>query len=173
MYLRMSDPGTSRDLNLVLYCLMGSLLAPLATTYLSFLSMKTVFLVVVTYARRMLLELQALLANISSPFMPFHKDKVYLRSYPKSVPKIVSAFHLNQIIHLPVFFSETPFQQTKEKLLTLHIWRALCPFTWSEMTLCSPSARLFLGFTERHEGQPVTTSVCLTGYLTVSSAVII
>lgn len=99
----MSDPGTSRDLNLVLYCLMGSLLAPLATTYLSFLSMKTVFLVAVTSARRML-ELQALLANISSPFMPFHKDKVYLKSYPKSVPKIVSAFHLNQIIHLPVFF---------------------------------------------------------------------
>lgn len=62
--------------------------------------MKVVFLVAITSARRVG-DLEVLMAV--PPYMVFHKDKVSLRLYPKFIPKGILEFHLNQVIHFPVF----------------------------------------------------------------------
>lgn len=94
-----------QDLNLVLSKLMGSSLEHMETASLSFSSRKSVFLVAITSARSVS-ELQAFLTDL--PFTVFNEDKVSLRPHPKCMHKVVSTFHLNQIINLPGFV-ETPF----------------------------------------------------------------
>lgn len=53
----------------------------------------------ITSARRVS-ELKA--SNSEPPDMVFYKDKVQLRPQPAFLPKVVSQFHMNQDICLPV-----------------------------------------------------------------------
>lgn len=68
------------------------------------------------------LSLQALAAELSH--MIFHKDKVVPRPHPNLIPKVVSEFHLNQPISLPVCFLK-PCSALRETLQTLGVSRTL------------------------------------------------
>lgn len=46
-------------------------------------------------------ELSAL--SCRSPFLTFHQDRAVLRTVPSFLPKVVSNFHLNQEIVIPIF----------------------------------------------------------------------
>lgn len=87
---------------------------------------------------------QTLLAD--PPYMIFQKDKVSSRSLPKFVPKVVSAFHLNQIVHLPIFFPKPHSNKAEEKLHILGDWRALSFYL--DCTIRS-SPGLFVAYDER------------------------
>lgn len=71
------------------------------TLAISNFSLGKLFLVAVTSLRRVS-ELQTL--TLEEPFFQVHNEKVILRTNPKFRPKVVSPFHLNQTIELPVFF---------------------------------------------------------------------
>lgn len=60
--------------------------------------MKTIFLVAVTSARR-ILELSAL--SCRPDLCVFHSDRVVLRPDPTFIPKVLSSFHAAQEICLP------------------------------------------------------------------------
>nr|XP_014348328.1 PREDICTED: uncharacterized protein LOC106704867 [Latimeria chalumnae] len=51
-----------------------------------------------------MIELQALVVHEPSPFSRFLRDKVVLRMHPCFLLKVVSEFHINQEIFLPVLF---------------------------------------------------------------------
>lgn len=63
----------------------------------------TSLFVAVTSARRVE-EMGALMMD--PPHTIFHCEKVFLRGQSKFLPKIMSDFHINHVIHLPAFFSE-------------------------------------------------------------------
>lgn len=73
---------------------------PMANAKLLFASYKTAFLVTVTSARRVG-ELHAF--QCDPPFIKFHPDKVVLRPSLAFLHNVLSQFHLNQDINLPVF----------------------------------------------------------------------
>lgn len=50
--------------------------------------------------------------------MVFHKDKVSLRLHPKILSNVVSKFHLNQSIHLPVFYPKPHASPTDSSALS-------------------------------------------------------
>lgn len=54
-----------------------------------------------------------------------HKDKVSLPLHLKFLPKVVSRFHLNQPIHLPVFFPKLHASSAEQRLHSLDVRRAL------------------------------------------------
>lgn len=86
------------------------------------LSQKIAFLIAITLARRVLnirCEWQALLIQL------FFKDSVALQSRHKFLTKVVSAFHLNQTICLPIAFPKSHSSRNKECLYTLDVGRAL------------------------------------------------
>ncbi|KAH1165031.1 hypothetical protein KIL84_022590 [Mauremys mutica] len=89
------------DLNLVLSRLTGPPFEPMATCSLLYLSWKTAFLIGITSARH-ISKIRALTSE--PPYTVFHKDKVQLRPHSTFLPKVVSSFHVNQDIFLPVFF---------------------------------------------------------------------
>lgn len=104
------------------------LLKPLATCSLIHLYMKVIILVAITFACR-ISELVAIMAD--PPFTVFHKDKVSLRLHPKFLPKVASSFHLNQSIHLSVFYPKPhdshmehafPSLHANHCLLLFHVW---------------------------------------------------
>ncbi|KAM9325375.1 uncharacterized protein PAF06_001534 [Gastrophryne carolinensis] len=86
------------DLNLVLSALQGPPFEPIHEAALAVLTLKVVFLVAITSVRRVS-ELAAL--SIQPPYFERHRDKVVFRFKPDFLPKVVSAFHLNQDIVLP------------------------------------------------------------------------
>lgn len=88
------------DLNLVLQVLQVSPFEPLQVISLRLLSKKVAFLVAITSIRRVS-KLAAL--SYRSPFLIMHKDQVVLRPVPSFLPKVVSAFHINEDIVLPSF----------------------------------------------------------------------
>lgn len=92
------------SLSLVLAKLMGKLCEPLATVSLHLLSWKTAFLVAITSAKRAS-ELTA--SQHNPPFTIFHRNMVVLRPDPAFLPKVTSAFHVNQATVLPTFFPHT------------------------------------------------------------------
>ena len=94
-------PSAQWSLPLVLHWLTRAPFEPLATVSVHLLSLKTPFLVAITFARRAL-ELAAL--RVDSPFLQFHSDKVTLFPDVSFLPKVVSHFHLSQPIVLPTFF---------------------------------------------------------------------
>ncbi|XP_064420364.1 uncharacterized protein LOC135359260 [Latimeria chalumnae] len=95
------QPLAQWDINLVLSKLMEPPFEPAESVELKLLSWKILFLVAITSARR-ISELQALVVH--EPFTHFLRDKVVLRTRPRFLPKVVSEFHINQEIFLPVFF---------------------------------------------------------------------
>lgn len=41
---------------------------------------------------------------VMSPTLVFHSNRVVLRTHPSFLPKVISDFHVNQVITLPTFF---------------------------------------------------------------------
>ncbi|XP_034648727.1 syntaxin-binding protein 2 [Trachemys scripta elegans] len=93
----------------------------MATCSLLYLSWKTAFLIAITSARRVS-ELWALTSD--PPYTVFHKDKVQLQPHPAFLPKVVSAFHVNQDDFLPVFFPKPHALRREQQLHSLDIRRA-------------------------------------------------
>lgn len=106
----------SWNLNFVFSCLLSSLFASLATAPLLLISMKTTFLVAITSVRR-LSEFQEFL--VDHRFIGFYRPPLNF------MPKFVSAFHLNQTIHLPIFFPKTCSSKAEEKLPSTDVQWAL------------------------------------------------
>lgn len=95
---------SSWDLNVALSALTKPVFKPLVTCSLSQLSMKVIFLVAITSARH-INELVGMMAISSYTIFP--KDEVFLCLHPKFIPQVVSAFHLNQCIHLLIFYPKS------------------------------------------------------------------
>lgn len=109
------------DLNLVLSPLQKPLFENIREIPLLTLSQKVVFLVAITSARRVS-ELVALFCK--SPYLIIHRDKVVLRPQPSFLPKVVSAFHLNEDIVLPSLCPK-PTHPKEVALHSLDVVRAL------------------------------------------------
>ena len=94
-------PAPVWNCNIVLTRLMGPPFEPMYSCLLQFLHWKVAFLVAITFLRRVS-ELHAL--TLEEPFFQVRPDRLVLRTNPKFMPKVVSAFHINQTIELPVLF---------------------------------------------------------------------
>ncbi|CAJ0928487.1 unnamed protein product [Ranitomeya imitator] len=79
------------------------------------------FLVAITSIRRVS-ELAAL--SCHSPFLVLHQDKVVLRPVPSFLPKVVSAFHINEDIVLPSL-CPSPVHSLEKSLHKLDVVRAI------------------------------------------------
>lgn len=90
------------DLPLVLRALVSPPFEPLSEVDIKFVTLKVVFLVAITSARR-LGELGALMAR--EPFLSFSEDGVVLRLDSSFVPKVSSQFHRSQELVLPALGS--------------------------------------------------------------------
>ncbi|XP_077343459.1 uncharacterized protein LOC143988068 [Lithobates pipiens] len=88
------------DLSLVLQSLTGPPFEPLKECFLRELTLKTVFLVAVTTARRVS-EMEAL--SVRAPFCVILPDRIVLKTDPAFLPKVASSFHRSQEIVLPSF----------------------------------------------------------------------
>lgn len=95
------QPTPPWDLNLALSLLIKRPFKPLAICSMFDLSMNVAFLVAIKSARR-LNELGVFTAD--QPFTIFHKENVFLCFHPKFTPKVIWEFHMNQTVHLLVFF---------------------------------------------------------------------
>ncbi|KAE8579987.1 hypothetical protein XENTR_v10024262 [Xenopus tropicalis] len=115
------DPLPPWDLNLVLRALQNPPFKPLATIDLKLLTWKVAFLMAISSARRVS-ELGAL--SHKPPYCIFHQDKVVLRTLPSFLPKVTSAFHLNQEIVLPSLCPK-PSSPQERLLHNLDVVRAL------------------------------------------------
>lgn len=91
------------DLNVVLQALEESPFEPLDSVDLKHVTVKTVFLFAIASARRVS-EIASL--SCRSPWLKFHSDKAVLRTKPNFLPKVVTTFHLNQDIVIPVLQSQ-------------------------------------------------------------------
>lgn len=80
---------------------MGPAFEPLATCSVLHLSVKVIFLVAITLAKRVG-ELCALMSG--PPYTISFKDMAYLHPHPRFNPVVVFSFHINQPICLPAFF---------------------------------------------------------------------
>ncbi|XP_044158575.1 uncharacterized protein LOC122944410 [Bufo gargarizans] len=88
------------NLNTVLGGLTSDPFEPMDSTHIKWLTVKTIFLVAITSARRVC-ELQAL--SIQEPFFSVFQDKLVLKLDPAFLPKVVLNFHRSQDIVLPSF----------------------------------------------------------------------
>ncbi|XP_026550410.1 uncharacterized protein LOC113432497, partial [Notechis scutatus] len=109
------------DLNKVLTALTKSPLEPLRETSLQYLTLKVVFLVAITSARR-ISEIAAL--SVRKDLCIFYPDRVILRPDPVFMPKINSAFHRAQELVLPNFCPK-PVREKERQWHTLDVRRAL------------------------------------------------
>nr|XP_016854678.1 PREDICTED: uncharacterized protein LOC107983852 [Anolis carolinensis] len=129
----------------------------MATVDLSYLSWKVAFLVAVTSAQRSS-ELCALHAD--EPYLRFHLDKVVLRTDIAFLPKVATAFHIEQDIVLPAFFFQAPSTDTEWTLHLLDVRRALA-FYLDRTKDFRKSPRLFLKYRNDAKGLPVSPQ-CLS-----------
>ncbi|XP_078247020.1 uncharacterized protein LOC144588309 [Pogona vitticeps] len=141
------------SLQTVLHSLVRPPFEPMATCDLKFLSLKTLFLVAITSARRAS-ELAALRAD--SPYLQFFKDKVVLYPDVSFLPKVVSDFHVNQPLLLPTLFSE-PSSDIERTLHCLDVRRALS-FYISRTKDFRKVQRLFLCYYGQRKGTAASTS---------------
>ncbi|XP_029445511.1 uncharacterized protein LOC115084588 [Rhinatrema bivittatum] len=147
----LSKPRIPWDLNVVLEQLMLPPFEPMEVAHMKYLTWKVVFLVAITSARRVS-ELQALVHY--SPYLKLFQDRVVLRTHPSLLPKIVSAFHLNQDIVLPTFSLPPHQDERHQSLHTLDCKRALRTYLQRTSTITRPS-QLFLTFNPNAPGLPV------------------
>nr|XP_025038502.1 uncharacterized protein LOC112545154 [Pelodiscus sinensis] len=115
-------PPPAWSLDLVLDVLTRPPFEPLATVLMPVLTMKVLFLLAITSARRVS-ELAALMS--SPPYTVFTKDAVTLRSHPAFLPKVCTEFHINEPIVLPCFYPEPHTSRHHALLHTLDARRAL------------------------------------------------
>ena len=108
-------------LQLVLSALTKPPFEPIDTCNEKLLSLKIVFLVAITSAKRAS-ELAALRSD--APYLQFHPGKVTLYFDTTFLPKVVSDFHMSQPIVLPTLFP-SPSTPLERKLHTLDVRQAL------------------------------------------------
>ncbi|XP_078240665.1 uncharacterized protein LOC144586384 [Pogona vitticeps] len=140
------------SLTLVLNALMKHPFEPMSSCDLKFLSLKTLFLVAITSARRAS-ELAALRSD--SPYLQFYKDKVVLFPDVSFLPKVVSEFHLNQPISLPTLFSD-PSSDIERMLHSLDVKRALSYYV-SRTKDFRASHKLFLCYYGSRKGSAASS----------------
>lgn len=129
LYLPVRDPVPSRDLNLVLAMLVKSPFKPLAGCSFCHLSVKMAFIIA-----RSISELNTLMTD--PPFTSFHMDNVVFRRDPTFIPKVVSDFHINQIINLLVFFLKLPSNVgVGNQFYILWMLEGLLPITYLELRI--------------------------------------
>ncbi|XP_072006316.1 uncharacterized protein [Engystomops pustulosus] len=102
---------SSWDLSLVLNALIKEPFEPISSASVKNLTLKTVFLVAITSARR-LGELQAI--SIKEPYMRVLDDRIILMLDPNFIPKVVSEFHRGQEIILPSFCKNPSSERERE-----------------------------------------------------------
>ncbi|XP_075781544.1 uncharacterized protein LOC142828046 [Pelodiscus sinensis] len=142
----------SWNLDLVLDTIMYPPFEPLASVSLHMLTMKTVFLLAITSARRVS-ELGALMA--SPPFMVFSKDTVMLQLHPDFIPKVCSSFHINEPIVLSAFYPK-PHSSSKDALFhTLDVRRAFS-FYIDRTRQWRRTDRLFVSSAQRSKGKALS-----------------
>uniref|UniRef100_A0A452HZ97 MAGE domain-containing protein n=1 Tax=Gopherus agassizii TaxID=38772 RepID=A0A452HZ97_9SAUR len=90
----------------------------MATCLLLCYSWKTAFVIAITSVRRVL-ELRALTSD--PQYTMFQKDKLQLRPHPAFLPKVVSAFHVNQDIFLLVFYPKPHTSRQEQQLHFLDV----------------------------------------------------
>nr|XP_025038644.1 uncharacterized protein LOC112545207 [Pelodiscus sinensis] len=137
------------SLDVVLDALMRPPFEPLVTVSLRFLTLKTVFLLAITSARRVS-ELSAMMAI--PPYTIFRSDGVVLRLHPRFLPKIVSNFHVNEPVILPTFFPKPHASPRDVALHSLDICRALA-FYIDRTKPFRLTDHLFVSLTHRSKGQ--------------------
>ncbi|XP_078242543.1 uncharacterized protein LOC144587068 [Pogona vitticeps] len=152
------------SLQTVLHSLVRPPFEPMATCDLKFLSLKTLFLVAITSARRAS-ELAALRAD--SPYLQFFKDKVVLYPDVSFLPKVVSDFHVNQPLLLPTLFSE-PSSDIERTLHCLDVRRALS-FYISRTKDFRKVQRLFLCYYGQRKGTAASTSTLFRWLVSTTS----
>lgn len=112
------------DLSLVFNALTQAPFEPIEQASVKHLTIKTIFLVAITTARRVG-EISALVHN--PPYTQILDDRVILRTDPAFLPKVVTAFHRNTEVVLPSFCSSP--SSAKEKVFhTLDVRRALVEY---------------------------------------------
>ncbi|XP_070803767.1 uncharacterized protein [Pituophis catenifer annectens] len=128
------------DLPKVLNALTETPFEPLRTVHLRFLTLKVVFLIAITSARR-ISELAAL--SVREDLCVFRPDTVILRLDPSFIPKVNSPFHRAQEVILPNFCPR-PSHALERRWHTLDVRRALkiyikrtAPFRKSEALFVS------------------------------------
>nr|XP_025033567.1 uncharacterized protein LOC112543511 [Pelodiscus sinensis] len=153
LYPPRSAPSPSWNLDLVLDTIMHPPFEPLASVSLHILTMKTIFLLAITSARRVG-ELGALMA--SPPFTVFSKDTVTLRLHPDFIPKVCSSFHINEPIVLPTFYPK-PHSSSRDALFhTLDFRRALS-FYIDRTRQWRRTDRLLVSLAPRSKGKALST----------------
>ena len=130
---------------------MCSPLEPLHSCPLRLLTIKTVFLVVITPARRVS-ELQALCVN--PPYITFYPDKLVLRTRASFLPKVLIPFHVSHNITLSIFFALPHPTKEKERLHRLDLKRALS-FYIDCTREHQVDDQIFVGFTGAKKGKAV------------------
>ena len=138
------------SLQLVLQALTKPPFEPMATCNENLFSLKTAFLVPTTSARKAS-ELSALRSD--SPYLQMHPDKVTLYLDMSFLPRVVSEFHVNQLI-LPTFFP-SPFTPIERKLHSLDVKRATA-FYLHRTNSFRHSSCLFLCYHGTNRGAPVS-----------------
>ncbi|XP_039399555.1 uncharacterized protein LOC120407706 [Mauremys reevesii] len=140
-------------LKLLLQGLTRPLFQPMTTCLLTNLSMKTVFLIAITSAKR-IGKITALMLH--PPYTVFFPDKVTLRPHPKFNPKVTSLFHMNQLIHLPVFYPKLFTKTNREAILHNLDVRGALAFYLDRTMAFRKSPRLFLSIAEGFKGSPIS-----------------
>ncbi|CAJ0946837.1 unnamed protein product, partial [Ranitomeya imitator] len=111
------------------------------------------FLVAITSIRRVS-ELAAL--SCRSPFLVLHQDKVVLRPVPSFLPKVVSAFHINEDIVLPSL-CPSPVHPLEKSLHNLDVVRAIRVYL-ARTAHFRQSDPLFVVSEGRQKGLPASKS---------------
>ncbi|KAJ7317129.1 hypothetical protein JRQ81_003291 [Phrynocephalus forsythii] len=125
---------------------------PMGSISVHMLSLKIAFLLAITSAHRSS-ELTAL--HVDPPFLQFHPNKITVYPDISFLPKVVSDFHLTQLLVLPTFFPSL-FSNLERTLHTLDVRRTLLFYT-SRTVAFRKSQRLFVCTSESSIGSPVTS----------------
>ena len=136
----------SWELDWVLSALKEPPYFPLETASLKELTLRTVFLVALTSARRAS-EIHA----IQSDTLQFHSTGVSAFLNPAFIPKVNSAWHINQAIELPAMHTEEDSELRKFCLR-----RQLRVYLNRTASFRTPQGQLFLCYGGSRKGKPVS-----------------
>lgn len=136
------------DLSVVLQALTKEPFEPLQRISLRNLTLKTLFLVAITSARR-IGELHAL--SVKRPFLTIYTDRIVLKTDPGFLPKVASAHNRSQEIILPTFCSN-PSGEKEGKFHNLDVRRTLLQYLEVTSNFRS-SDSLFILFSGKKKGQ--------------------
>lgn len=141
------------NLNWVLNALTAAPFEPLAEIPIRLLTLKTIFLVAITSARRVS-ELQAL--SIQDPFLVVQEDKLVFRLDPSFLPKVVSQFHRSQDIIVPSFCAN-PKNSLEQKFHNLDVRRAVLQYIQATQPW-RVDKNLFIQFFGKNRGKKAAKS---------------